>query len=575
VADELIIESTQVPAPEPTERRTLGARLNGLTLMAGTMVNGALNYGYTLVMLHALRPIAFSRFSLMSSLLLLAGSCAAVSVPWALAREVARTEPGSDRRRRAVSFSLTTSLLLGLVAASVIVGLSARYASWGVRAAAVAACSAIFVNAVGVGYIQGCQRFRLVAGVLVLEATVKFCAGVTLALTVRSEGAAICGLAIGAAASALVGVWLMRGDLSLSLGRAGWQNGRLLAEAGGLTAVQGLIALLQAVDVIVIGLTMANSHAAAGYQAMLVLARTPAYLAQPLAAVVFTQLVASGITQRERLAYLAENLRTYLLFASLLGAAIASVPPALFHLVVPLTYAGYRPVLVPLTLAAVTSGVVTLCAAALQARRFYRLTALALSLCIPVIGVVVALKSPAPVPMAWSVAAGMGMSATVLGWRVSAAWPGMPWPRASFAMPPVVFVVLASVSGSVVPWFLTLACAGAVLGLRFFGGYGRTRGRGRHAVDDEQGPSNRPMLVELPAWSGPGRHAGRWNADDGPVLLTADAATGSSSSTRPSPTSRPVINGPETIPRGLGVPREPGDWPLLVGAVHQADSSGG
>jgi CelD/BcsL family acetyltransferase involved in cellulose biosynthesis len=462
----------------PTRQHDLGARLNGLVLVVAAVVSGALNYGYTLVMLHALQPIPFSHFFLMSSLLLLAGSWAAVSVPWVLAREVAQTRPGESRRRRAVHFSLATALAEGIVAAGVVCTLSARYASWGLRGVAVLACIAVFVNAVGVGYVQGCQRFRLVAGLLVLESVVKFASGMLSVSAGASDAKALFGLAIGASSSALAGLWFMRAQLHgfhravlsrIALSRELW------AEAGGLTAVQGTMALLQGVDAVVLGLTMANTAAAAGYQAMLVLARTPLYLAPALAAVVFTRLVADGTTRPERLATVTENLRTYLLIAGLVGAGIASVPLGLLRAVVPAAYAPYRKLLIPLALAAVACGVITLLVSSLQAGRRYRFTALLLSGLGPALAAILAWQTPDPVRVAWCAAAGLLLAAVLLARVVASTWRGVNWPWTCLVVPPATFTVLKLTGDRLTIWVMVLVAACAAIGSLFLFGRGQDR----------------------------------------------------------------------------------------------------
>lgn len=464
----------------PPGQHALGARVNGLILVVSAVATGALNYGYTLVMVHALRPIPFSRFSLMVSLLLLTGSWAAVSVPWVLAREVARTRTGEARRRRAVSFSLATALAEGVVAAGVVCLLSARYASWGLRSAAALACLAIFVNAVGVGYVQGCQRFRLVAGLLITEAVVKFASGLLLVSARAGDTTAVSGLAIGATVSALAGLWFMRADLRglprCVLSRAVLDRS-LWAETGGLTAAQGTMALLQGVDVVVLGLAMADTAAAAGYQAMLVLARTPMYLAPALAAVVFTRLVAGGTTRPERLAAVTENLRTYLLVAGLAGAAIASAPPVLVRVVLPAAYAPYRRLLIPLAIAALACGVITLFVSCLQAGRRYRSTALLLTGLAAALGTVLARQAPDPGRVAWCAAAGLLVAAGLLARAVARAWPGMAWPWPCLAVPPAAFAVLDLAADRPGTWLVALVVLGSAIGLLVLFGHGTVRRR--------------------------------------------------------------------------------------------------
>ena len=288
-----------------------GMRDGGWLLVGSTAAISVINYAYTLVMIFLLSSTAFSHFALVSSLLLVAGTCASSVIPWVLAREVAGTATGAPRRQQAVGFAIITSLA-GSIAAAVIIGLlAAEYASVELRLVSAAACFCIFLNAVGAGYLQGLQRFRLLALTRILEVVGKLALGVAIVLVSATAEAAVAGFALGAGGCALLGLWLMRTDLH-RLSRATAADRDLWRDALGIGCVQALVSLLQALDVVVLGLAATGVEGVAGYQAMLILARIPVFVGVALSYLIFPQLAGMSLKSPHARTMISQTLRSYL-----------------------------------------------------------------------------------------------------------------------------------------------------------------------------------------------------------------------------------------------------------------------
>jgi O-antigen/teichoic acid export membrane protein len=338
--------------------------------MAGAILTGGLNYLYSLALIRLLPATEFARVASLNSLLLIAGTVATATIPWVVAREVSNSAPRSARRHRAVSFALLASVSGGLLAAGVIAVLQLRYTDPVLLALSGTACVAIFVSAMGAGHLQGEQRFGRLVVFRLLEITAKVATGLGLAFVTHSATAGIAGFAIAAAGCALYGLWLVRAELirptwHAALDRALWRH------AAGIGAVQGVVALLQTMDVIVLGLTVGNTAAVAGYQAMQVIGRIPVFLSTAAGIAVFPRLASEGDGQRAWALFL-RPLRTYLVAAGALTVVIGVLPPLVAHVIFPASYGAYHHLLLPVALAGFAAGLLNLLATWFQATSRYR-----------------------------------------------------------------------------------------------------------------------------------------------------------------------------------------------------------
>ena len=128
-----------------------------------------------------------------------------------------------------------------------------------------------FLVQAGSGYLQGRRLFATLGILMVVEAAIKVGLGSLLAVAVGPTGALI-GAAAGIGVVAAVSLRLARRDIGrsgLPLRAYPWR------QISGVGAVQAGVSALAMLDVIVGSLLLGASRAMAGYQAMLVFARSP------------------------------------------------------------------------------------------------------------------------------------------------------------------------------------------------------------------------------------------------------------------------------------------------------------
>lgn len=341
-----------------------------IPLLAGAVLTGAFNYGYTLVLMRLLDPAGFAQVAAVSSLLLVAGTAASATIPWVLAREIANAT-SVGQRRRAVGFALTASLVAGLTAVVVLAAAEAGYADPGVMAMSAVAVAGIFVGATGAGYLQGMQRFRLLAGFRLTEVSVKLVAGITAVVVTGSPVAGVAGFAAGSLACAVWGLWLMRRDIGRP-GRSHTGDRRLWKHAAGIGGIQTLTSGLLAQDVIVLSVLAGTTPAVAGYQGILVLARTPLYVSVALSTIAFSRLAADQVSDAQKRRTVTEMLAAYITLACLIAAGLLAAPQSLLALVLPAHYLAYQHLLMPLALAGVFAGLLNLLTTFHQASGRYK-----------------------------------------------------------------------------------------------------------------------------------------------------------------------------------------------------------
>ncbi len=284
-------------APRPKLTRGVRQRPEAILVAAGGLASVA-NYGYTLAVLWLLPASQYAVFGSVASLLLLCGTISAASTPWVVAREVAQAAEGSDRRAAAVTFGLVSVSAQG-IAAGLATGLVASHYASGVTSAVVLGSSvAIFIEAAGIGYLQGSERFALIAVLRVLEVVAKIVAGVVLIEVGAGSTGAIAGFLAGAALVTAITVVAMRPDLRRTAGalrsRSLWRSAR------GLLAIQSGVAVLAGMDIVVASLTLAHRSSLATYQAAQILGRVPTFVATALSLVLFARLAkraATGLSQ--------------------------------------------------------------------------------------------------------------------------------------------------------------------------------------------------------------------------------------------------------------------------------------
>ncbi|WP_228980357.1 glycosyltransferase family 4 protein, partial [Streptomyces sp. DH12] len=501
-------------APHPTERGDVlsGVGRGAVLLTAATLVVGAANYALSLALVHLLDAPAFAAYGVVSSVLLTVGTLAGSTVSWVVAREVAAgpPPPSPARRRRSVRRALLLGLALAVPCAVGGTAVAGRATGPYGPVLLTAACVLVMTAAAGAGYLQGRQRFLRLALTRAVEAVVRIAAAVAAAYAgwgVRGVlGAFVCGTAAAVCVAAPAVHRGVRGprrtgprtpaaqpapgaDGASGGGRtpdaagerdrapeAGTGTGTaVVTEAGTGTGtdvvteagtdaplrwclraattggLQTLVCLLFTLDVLVASLLAAPPGALAAYQAVLVPARVPFFLATALATAALPRLAGDRPPQGGRVPpgeparLWAAVLRRHWTLVLPVAAVIASCPPAVLALVLPARYLPAASLLAPLTLAATAAGTVLLLTALFQAWGPRRPALLTLAALGPLGVLALAPSGAAPgARLAWTAAGVLGAAATALA-VLARRRVGGPGPAAGVAGPAAAAVLVWAV----------------------------------------------------------------------------------------------------------------------------------
>jgi glycosyltransferase involved in cell wall biosynthesis/O-antigen/teichoic acid export membrane protein len=337
------------PAPKHAASRSAEARSVPVVIVIATALVALLNYAFALIMLWVLPPDNYAIVASITALLLMFGTVAGASAPWVLAREVAVSAGDDLRRQHAIAFASIVTLGQAVLAAAICEVIVSRYATSGVALTACSAVVAIFVAAAAVGYLQGTERFRLIAFLRVIEVIVKIVAGATLVKLGLSALGAISGFTFGALLVLLGAAYVMRTDMrAIFRSRHKWvraavSDRRLWASTRGIIGIQAVTAVIASLDLVIASIMLSGDRGLANYQVAQVLGRIPFYLASSLAIIVFPRMVRLW-DQRE--ATVASSLRVWIRVCGAATVVVATIPqPILIH-ILPVRY-GSVTVLLP------------------------------------------------------------------------------------------------------------------------------------------------------------------------------------------------------------------------------------
>ncbi|WP_269858235.1 glycosyltransferase [Streptomyces sp. RPT161] len=401
----------------------MSARLDrgAALLTAATVLVGAANYGLSLVLVRLMPPSAYAGYAAVSSVLLTVGTLASATVPWVLAREVAVSGAGSARRRQSLRSCLRLSLGLSVGCAAAACAAVSRYAGPALLAVLAAACVLIMLLSAAAGYLQGRQDFGRLGALRVAEVAVRIAVAVTAAALGWGSTGVIGAFAVGAGVAAAGGLLAMRRDLVGPLGGARdgdavRQRRELWRQAAAISGIQTLVSVLLTLDVLVASAVRGAAAGLATYQALLVLARVPVFLATALAMVVFPRLAAARPAGGGRVpsADFRRVLRLHWITAVAVTAVVAACPPSVLGLLLPARYASAAGLLLPLGLAGLAAATVNLVTTLFQAWGPVR-PALVLLGAVCLVGAGgFAAASQDPAALAWSAAAVFGTAALLL-----------------------------------------------------------------------------------------------------------------------------------------------------------------
>ncbi|MEU6468282.1 lipopolysaccharide biosynthesis protein [Streptomyces massasporeus] len=299
---------------------------------AAALAVGAVNYGYALLLTRLLDVGSYARFVAGQWLLLSAATVATVTVPWVLAQALARARSDAERGD-AGRFAVITSIGGGLVMGSVVAAVATRFAGSATTLALAVSTFLIYTTTVTAGWLQGGERMRTLSLLHVAEVLVKMAVGVFLVVALgMGDTGALAAFGIGALPFLLWWPSLPKG--SGRPWRSASANRDLWRRALGIARLQGLVALMAAVDVVLVTMLPTEPAQAASYQASVTLSRVPLFVAGAVSMAFFPAL--SRRRPGSRLS--ASAVRMYVLGSLPLTATLATVPGPVLGTVFPADY---------------------------------------------------------------------------------------------------------------------------------------------------------------------------------------------------------------------------------------------
>jgi O-antigen/teichoic acid export membrane protein len=299
---------------------------------AAFLLVGVLNYGYALLLTRLLDVTAYARFAAGQGLLLCAATVAGAAVPWALAQSLARARTAAERDG-AVRFAIVISLGGGLLVGGVLAAVAGQFAGTAMVAALAVSTVLIFLSTITAGRLQGSERPRTLSTVLVGEAGLKCLAGLCL-VTLAGWGDAGAVAAFGVGALLCLFWWPRPRRGGHHRWRSAGTDRDLWRRALGIAGVQGMVAVLGATDLVLVTVLVADRSAAASYQASVVLARVPVFLASAISTAFFPALS----RRRAEVPLTGSATGMYLALAVPVAAILMTAPHAVLSGVFPAQY---------------------------------------------------------------------------------------------------------------------------------------------------------------------------------------------------------------------------------------------
>ncbi|MEF9881267.1 lipopolysaccharide biosynthesis protein [Streptomyces sp. P9-A4] len=302
-------------------------------IASAVVLVGALNYGYTLVLTRLLDVGEYATFAAGQGLVVCASAVAVVTVPWMLAQALARARSDAERGD-AVRFALVTAVAGGAGAAIVVGSVAAGFASAATTLVIAGSTLAVYVTRITAGWLQGTERLRTLAVLTAVEAGLKFAVGLffVTALGFGETGA------LAAFGIAVLPYVLFRPRRFHGVPRRPWRtltaDRDLWRRAAGVASLQGVVALLASVDIVLVAILPTDRSAAASYQAAVMLGRVPLFLASAVSIAFLPALS----RRRAGDPLTASALRMYLTVALPLTVVAATVPGDLITRVFPAGY---------------------------------------------------------------------------------------------------------------------------------------------------------------------------------------------------------------------------------------------
>ncbi|MGI5144401.1 MULTISPECIES: lipopolysaccharide biosynthesis protein [unclassified Streptomyces] len=300
---------------------------------------GIFNYGYALLLTRSLDAAAYSRFSAGQGLILCASTVATVAVPWVLAQSLARARSSSERDD-AIRFAIVISIGGGILAGTAVAAVASQFAGPATMLALAVSTLLIFLSTVTTGWLQGSERIRTLSTLTSSEAGLKSAVGLLLVATAGlGDTGALAAFGLAVLPSLFWWPspsfwWPSPSRGSGRLRHSVTTNRDLWRRAVGIAGVQGLVAVMGAIDLVLVTVLPGDRSAAASYQASVVLARVPTFMASAISAAFLPSL--SRRRAGESLA--ARALSMYVIVALPLTTVFVTAPRAVLSALFPAQY---------------------------------------------------------------------------------------------------------------------------------------------------------------------------------------------------------------------------------------------
>jgi len=328
---------------------------HGTVLVAAFLATSLLNYAFGVALSWFLNPAQFGMLGVAQSLLLLSALIVGSGFAWTAAHDVAALGVTNETRRR-FRAAWVANVALGLFLAS---GLWAAYVTgWlplgpGYRAVVpLVGLTTVLLAARSVvnGAARGLYRFGPVAVNLVGEVVFKTVGGLILVAVGTGVAGVMAGFALGAAVALAHSLWIVH-PARLWHGR-GWFDTRVVSVTVPLFV--GILGPALMLNLDVLGLKLLapvgrGDELAGLYQAAVILARTPVFIAQSFTLVLFSYVAGTrGGAERQRggrspsppssLPYTRMAVRTWARLLLPVGLTLALAPQAALSLFFPTHY---------------------------------------------------------------------------------------------------------------------------------------------------------------------------------------------------------------------------------------------
>ena len=280
---------------EQARPRTTAAQ-GSVALIGSFAVIAVLNYGFGLAMAWLLRPAAYGVLGVSQTVLMILSLVVNAGFPRVVLRAVSSAGwPLPRDTLQTIKTALRANLGLAALGGTVIVLLYLlqsdvrRPETLGIALLLLATGLVLSVNAVLASLLGGLFRFRPASLVSVIEVVVKVVGGLSLVVIGYGAAGAIAGFLIGAIIATLLAAFYLR-DLDY-LHTPGWQPLRTLHSSVPMFLGVVALGLLSNLDILVLKLfaPASQSDSLAGiYQAAVILARIPIFIATSMMTAVFS-----------------------------------------------------------------------------------------------------------------------------------------------------------------------------------------------------------------------------------------------------------------------------------------------